>query len=432
MKRTGGRNASEWSADPWYVRTLAPSARRSEDARVRERMRQDRDAIDARIMRAVKEARISVDALTAVPQERTPGERVTMMLLAEQAANAAVKALADALEESGADPDARAGREEAWRSGAREVARIWLAEQAPARRWHALALAFAAIDASESVGTIKIAGLADVARTLPGFANALRSQAPWAAREACRVMQREALAEDASLWEIRIVQREARRLGRTEVSDEDARAALAHWRWPRVTPPLAMVAAGAGRLAPIQSDSAWANALAEEPKGRWERGDGWVATARTNEEHTGKEAAARVHAIAHGTFIGDAGERERALEEWRDSWRRSRALAGEGEIGTPRLTLIEPAYQHGMMWVFAIEGPDALLAASALEQEEIEKTAERCAQAHSVLALRVDHGVWGGHLRQCSEAPVPPARARALRALGKEMKAKAMSITRDC
>ena len=318
-----------------YAATLPPSGQRSGDAHARSHLHRCAGALARRMERAMGEAHIAGEALGAAP-ERIEGsqarkEGAVLAVLAERAGVLAARALADALAQAGALGCAEEAAEEAWTTQATADARAWLERRAAPTRWDALARAIGKARAGGAIGAVGVGALATIAGGHPEIVHRLGTVDPWVAREACRTMEIGALGEPAGRWPVRIVQRQARRMGASAVGDAEARAALADWRWPRAHPPLAVLAAGAMTLPPIEGDSAWAHALAKrwtEVAARHRRGEGdeggsaeraraasrWAERERAGEGKAIEDARERVRALARG------GRRTRgspARERWR-------------------------------------------------------------------------------------------------------------------
>ena len=421
----------QWKgATPSYAQALPPSGQRSRDAHARSYLHRRAGALKGVMERAMCDAHIGALELgwaqSLLGEAQHLRERATIAALAERAGANAARALANTLARAGVLACTEEAAEHAWAPQAKHDARAWLKRSAAPERWLALASAIGRAADDAHMAPMGIGALATVASRHPEITRKLAQVDPWVAREACRTMEIERLREPCERWPARIVQHRAEKMGAEVVSEARAEAALADWRWPRAEPPLGVVAAGAAALAPIEGDSAWANALGMADRtgvGAYEacRAGGskgvsaWAAKARQGEDQAIEEARARVRALARRHPLGaDEG----ALARWRARWGAHRALAGDGAIALPALALVEPAREHGMKWVFALENPEVLLAVGTLAGLEAREIIDVVTQKHGRLALNIECASRSGHLEQGATRAPEEAESlgRALRA----------------
>ena len=331
-----GAHERENEEEAWFARALPPSARRSGDARIRECMIRKRHAFEEAVDEALWDVQIEIGWLA----ERTASEDgAALDGLARQCTDTVVAALYDTADAEGGLGCSEAQAHAAWEEGARAHAYAWLEGHADARVWERLIRSITGAGAemsdrssggqraqrqlvrgatavgAERVDTLPMTRLVELAGRGDALAEALEKADPWVVREVCQGLWSQglwsqALDDNPALWPARAVQQQAQLLGRPEVSDADADAALAHWRWPQVRPPMTIVAGGAGRLTPIESDSGWAHALAVEGLAHWDKGDAWWKKARTGEALAGSAVAEKVRAIA-GEMVEAAGEEQK-------------------------------------------------------------------------------------------------------------------------
>ena len=204
---------------------------------------------------------------------------------------------------------------------------------APTTRWHGSA---------RSSQRARALALGD-ARARRGSARTPdRARAPWLAAEACLHLEGRALAGDERAWRAGVVRHHAHTFGRDEgLSDEAAEAALAHWRWPNAHPPLSVVAAGAGALRPIESESAWANAVRAHAHGGWEGWESalaWARKTRAGEEETRGRTIRTIESQALGwAETRWAGSAVQTLHRWAREWDANERLEGDGTRIAPAL-----------------------------------------------------------------------------------------------
>ena len=240
-------------------------------------------------------------------------------------------------------------------------------------------------------GGLALARWAALTRRGERLARALEERAPWLAGEAARHLDEKALAGDEDTWLCATVRGHARRVGRTDaISDASARDALAAWRWPNVRPPLGIVAAGAGILAPIRRDGGWANAA--EADAHESNGAGWVDPVQWARKERAKEGeieprlTASLHRVVRQWARRRGGRpRPETIERWERAWGTNAKLAGDGRSAT--LEVEERTQSPGTLgWTVRIEGPKALIARCVLQSEDRAQIAGRWRAALGDLA----------------------------------------------
>ena len=363
-------NDTQDTIERWYLNTTPSSGSRSKDAHMRERLSRKTGRIDESVETALWDTRIETKTITGADI----GNNVegTMRILSTCAGESIVEALIEEMGEDGlvtsTEEVARANK--AWSPCANAYAREWLEDEAPATHWDALVRTLREVQPDICDGALTMTRLIDLARIGPELTQRMKRIQPWIAREAWWKLPIGTIEKDEQMWEIRAVQLQARMLVRNdEVSDEDAERALKHWRWPIMRPPLEIVAAGAGRLAPLRSDSAWANAMSTETQ-RIENdvNKDWVDERRKGEETTQHQVIAEITKIA--SRIVDADKVKNAakiLERCQRAWSDDNNLEGNGDIEKPQLVPITEGEETHMMWMFKITGPEVLLAGCVLE-----------------------------------------------------------------
>ena len=386
-----------------FARTLPPSTERSNDARMRERLVRRRRAIEARIEEALWDARIEVrtlasDAIAASPEGAMEG-------LGAALADTVVTALLEACDDEGGlgctEVEARA----AWNEDGADHARAWLESHAPSAHWQGLARALAHAWPDRAGGAppdhLATIPLIEIASRGPALEEKLRSADPWVAREACANLWTSVLDEPAEMWPVRAVELVARMLGEEVPGEDAARAALADWRWPEMRPPLALIASGAGRLAPIEGDGAWAHAIAAMERDRWDSHPHWAQRMRRGEGDGVRQAMAKVRAIARESIeTPGTGAARAVLARCARAWGRSEALKGSGVLRRPRLEPVECEGERVMMWVFDVESPEALVAGAALGGKGLAHAADKHAACETTLVLGLQPSVRFGFLRE--------------------------------
>ena len=257
-------------------------------------------------------------------------------------------------------------------------------------------------------------------RTGPGPAGALADTAPWVIEVGLETATRAWLGPEPARWEAEIVQTIAREIGCGRVSEDDARAALADWRWPERSPPLNIVAAGVGRLPPITGDSAWGHACAARPRPTWDPLGADIAQVRADEARAIERPLERVRSAARHTVWAAPAQVDASLEEARALWAAQAALAGDGTLGTPRLAPGPRRHHPEMRWEIDVESPEALVAAGIWQGVGLERAIEDYLERHATISfgvattgreVRIEHGA----PRDQGERP---ARARALAEIG--------------
>ena len=390
-------------------------------------MKHRRAIIDTRIEDAITQTPIAVETFLECGTAGTPegdlpaGPERTTGMLAARVAPHIVRAIAEEAETTTGNGRPARTAHDAWAHGAEAHARRWLEARAPAAHWARLVRSIRRAQATVRDTALIVGTLAVLAEHGPAFADALDAQAPWVVRERLWGPWGDALGDDPTVWAGRIVACKAEQLGRTGVDAAAGEAALAHWRWPNVRPPLAVVAAGAGMLAPIESDSAWANACTASAKAcivsahaQWDAEGRRVRAMRAHEERCIEEAIDEVRALAREQVGGGPKKARGALEQARARWKASPALEGDGRVGTPRLVAVGPMYQHSVRWRFEVDGPEILSAASALEGVSLTDIAGKIEAGGTALVVSIDKDARKGHLVRGKALGGGRARAQAL------------------
>ena len=320
-----------------------------------------------------------------------------------------------------------AGR--AWTQATRASAAGWMHRQGDNTAWARAFDAVVEVCARSATTAITAEHLARVVRGGEKALACMERVPPWlAAKVACEGPQT-LLDEGVDAWWAWSVNTERAALGAASLGAGEAREALAHWRWPRCRPPLAMVALCHGTGA-YESDSAWAHALRMNgrPAGRAlarQARSGQLAQAaakaREDEEGRGREVRAEVERTARTVLS------PRALERARRAWARERILAGDGHLGNPQLMNDE----YGRMaWAVPIEGPEALLAATVRTglAPRVEVTLSHA------LTVHIDGATHWGEMRRrigMSESRWKAMSGAVERVLGKEIAGKTMDEERQ-
>ena len=413
--------------EAWYIKTIPTNGTRSKDAYIRERLNQRRQRIKQRVEHALWENHVELGTLES--EEIGTGNDTTIDALTQCASKWIIKTLIEEIkEEEGFECSVGQG-EEAWGRDASEHARKWLQDKAPASQWNEIMRAIQAIKPDRRDGALTMRRLVELARKGPDFARKLRTCDPWAAREACWNFPDETLDRDAKMWAICAVQGYAKALDRNhDVNEADAKEALKHWRWPTMRPPLQAVAASAGRMAPLRTDSAWANALskamaplrtdstwANDLNGAWHAASLKYPTSieeqREGEESAEQKIIAEIEHVARKSILSGVAqawcdspdemntEQKRSIvEQCKKEWKESDDLEGDGSIGQARLDTVEDSIAAQMMWVFNINGPETLLAGCRFEGKTIVEAFEKYDMRRIALAMTTDKSGNHGHL----------------------------------
>ena len=354
----------------WYANALPRSEHRSKDAYIRERLKQRTTHIDKAIEDAMLES--SIETLTLVAGDIGDDKEGTMRELSRCVGEYVTEAILDeAHKETGlTDIEEIERARKTWTPQANACAREWLEEQAPASHWDTLIRSIRSVQPEKSDGELTMTRLVDLARVGPKLAQKMKQCERWVAREAYWNIPTDTLENNEEKWKRHAVQMHARTLDwNNDVNDEDAERAIEHWRWPTMRPPLSIIAAGAGRLAPIQTDSAWANALRTMTRlAVCDPHLPWIDERRKDEEQAIRQAISKVGEITRRSV--DPNDREKAsgiIARCRRAWGGSVDLKGDGYIGTPKLRPVNDGDDIQMMWVFKITGPEVLLAGCELE-----------------------------------------------------------------
>ena len=369
---------------PWYARTAPRGASAAVDTRLRANLARDRARLDTVVHRAFEETHAVLDARAGARD----GARVLAAIITHAGTNAVDALNVAARARCGLD----ATREEAqgaWQEGAERAARAWMEGEAPGAAWEALIEGLLACEPT-GMERAELGALARLARAGAHAVRALEETPRWARRTGLRNASRLALGAEPRRWAGEIVRAVAAEIGQAPLARADAEAALAHWRWPDQDPPLEMIAAGAGKLAPIRSDSAWANACATRAKVRWDRDGVQVRAARANEEKAIEEAKAKVREAARRAMWCPRDEGGRRMARAERAWRRSTALAGDGALGTPRL---EPRAHEGrerMRWMLDVAGPETLSASAVWQGIGLEEALETYRTHASTLSMSIE------------------------------------------
>ena len=403
--------------DSWYVNAAPRSAHRSKDAYIRERLRERTKEVDQKIEDALWGSHIELGQFST-EKIGDDCER-TMGTLSAGAGDYIVETLIEEWSKEGGlgrtkRDEHRIGRPyQAWGPHARTHARRWLEAKAPISHWAAIVSAAHDAHNQSENESVSMKRLVDLVGKGPEFAKKIGSCDPWVAREACSKMPNEVLDEETTKWAIRAVQMYAKTIWSDhEVTDQDAERALEHWRWPTIRPPLAVVAACAGKMPALRTDNAWANTLTQvwlpleqwssrwpEIRLTWEETERSILQRRENEEGTANEAMNKVAENARmGVQATSAGETSTIIERCRKEWRNSEKLEGDGTIGQPRLEAVNHGRTQQMRWVFDIHGPEVLLAGCAFAKMRIEDALENYDMNRLALALSIEKTVDYGKL----------------------------------
>lgn len=296
-----------------------------------------------------------------------------------------------------------------WETSARGHARDWVARQATRTQWGCavdwtldtdrLVDTDRAIDTEQAWGDVRYRSLGRIAEIAQaGIDEALQRAPRWLRRETLAYVPPKHLRQGEAEWRRWLLEEYGRGVGRrTGVTKKQAEEALEHWRWEAVRPPLLIVAMGAGHTAPICTDSAWAHALANERSAKrlmnaqGECAEEWIKDMREGEERAHEEAHKKVRRLAI-----------RALQEWCVNpttcarmldqasalWEHDDVLEGDGRTQPPTLAP-SPDARHGrMVWTFAVNGPETVLAAGIASGQRGRDVVE--ANAPEAQTLRVD------------------------------------------
>ena len=380
-------DGTDTSNEGWYVKTFPKGPCRSRDAYIRERLRSKTERIEESIEHAFRDSYVS--AWEIVNEEIGGTSEETVRMLSECASEHIVEALIEQSRQEGGLECTRDKAIETWEPHAKAHAKAWIEKQAPAEDWDAVLRALRETKPDTGERAISMYRLRQLARRGSSMVEKIRACDPWVAREVCWHMDDEMLDEDANKWSIRIVQMESQLLTKNDNVDEaDALKALEHWRWPEMMPPLEFVASAAGRLPPLRSDSAWANAI-RTPARRVEDGHTeWVRTRRMDEEGTAREAVEKLRSVARDrVHTSTKEEAEKIIGRCRNEWEKTASLKGDGHVGLPTLDIVEDDDGGGrhMMWVFNVHGPEVLLAGCMFERMEVADVLA----AHDIARVRI-------------------------------------------
>ena len=341
---------------------------RSAAARLEATLARQWKALEHKMGRALTETWVYTDPYKVRDGDGHSSTAVLAQRGEDDAAARIAGVLANAAHGAGVSHEGLAPAQERWRRLAREDIERWRETSGPWPAWeHAL-------EAVRRLGEnaprrVTLARWALLTRGGAPLAERIARAEPWLAAEAVRTLEPSVLVQPVREWRRAVVRAHARALGREDpISDADADAALEHWRWPNARPGLAVASAGAGVLAPLASESAWANALAADPaEGLLRDALTWARAVREGEEGVRETVAGTVRAIA-STWMRSCGEDEATLERWEALWAANPHLPGDGRR-------IAPVFAPGagkanaLGWDIPIEGPRALCARAALTGE---------------------------------------------------------------
>ena len=329
---------------------------RSAAARLEAALERDWTKIEARMGRALAATRVYTDPYK-VRDSQGDTTTATLAVRAEgEAASRVSEVLAERARALGIGDESVARAEGRWRGHAREDVRRWSAATGPWPVWEQ------ALEAVRRLGesaprALSLSRWAMLARGGVPLAERLGEAEPWLAGEAALRLDASVLARPVTEWRRALVRASARALGRKDpIGDADADAALAHWRWPGARPPLGLAGVGAGVLAPLESDSAWSNALeADTSKALGRDPLEWARAVREGEEAVGEAVTDTVRDIALRWARG-AGEDEATLARWEEAWGGSPRLPGEGRRIAP---VFAPGARRAQAlgWNIPIEAP---------------------------------------------------------------------------
>ena len=379
-----------------YARTGRGGAR-SAQARLRATLEREGPALEAALERTRSESLVYID-----PQGEAPGQgqRTASDIASGGASDAAermTRALVERMLAAGAPEGEIEHARARWKRTALEDVQGWMAARCGSRHdWESILERIRGMRDLAPL-TMALGRWALLAELGSALVEKVGRADPWVASEACQTLGRDALLGPERAWPGAIVIAHARRLGRGDaVGARDAEAALADWRWPGARPPCTLVAAGAGVLAPIRGDGAWAHAIDAEGGANkvWvEDGGGktppheWARAERKGEETARARVAETVGWLARrwiGEAAGDATGTGRTLARWTDEWAANARLPGDGRRFAPALT----AQGARVVWSAAIEGPGALLARCQLSGER-PKTVMRAGGPERAPTLRL-------------------------------------------
>ena len=401
------------TGDRWYVRTAPRTGHRSKDAYIRERLRKRRKEVDRKIDQALWSSPIKISTLAKANSENNTEQRI--QALSASAGVCIIEVLIDECAKEGGlgRIDARGHREgqpyRTWGPQARAHAQRWIEAQAPKTHWDSIIKVIQHAHSESDSGTVWMRCIIEIVRKGPEIAQKMMRCDPWVIREACWRIPKKTLDEDEKRWAIQAVHLYGKIIGiEHKITDRDALEALQHWRWPTMQPPLAIVAAGAGRMAPLCSDSAWANAMNGTWGVEWKTTGTSIQERRRNENKSADKAMKKVADIAHTIVEKKHGGKTSAIiDRWREKWRKNDKIEGDGSIGVPRLETIGDKSKEKMMWVFDVHGPEVLLAGWAIERKNIEDGIDIYDMNRLSLALTIEKDGGQGNLfeRETGDRP---------------------------
>ena len=385
----------------WYLKTIPQGRRRSQDAYIRERMRRKTAHIDQVIRNAINATCVEMSEDTEEQIGDTSEE--TLHVLSGYAGKEVAEALIEETEQEGGLGCDKSEAMRVWTPHAQAHALEWLEQRAPASHWDVTLRALVETKPNAQYEGLALHRLTQLAQRGPRMAENIRACDPWVAREICWRMIDDVLDEDVKKWVVRVVQMHTKfkmLRGDNALDDQDALLAVEHWRWPTMRPPLEFIALSAGKLPPIRSDSAWANAIRTPPwrTDRNEQND-WVQSKRKSEDDTMNEAISTVSLLArHNVHTKKKTASERIIALCQRYWAKSAELKGDGRIGQPRLEAVGRSREQQMMWVFEVHGPETLLAGCTVEGKSIEQLMLTHGMNNIRLAMTLDGKIRSGKI----------------------------------
>ena len=353
--------ATAWSADRYAIARAIRQA--STRARLEARLRRAWGTIGPKMRNAALATGVEAggDAWTG---------STTRFAREWVAAGKAAHVLTRIAEEVGVTRNALKAARAEWEASVRKDVQAWTEAVAPQAAWARTHDAVARLGALIPNG-LALSRWATLVRGGEALARQIEHAPPWLAAEACLHLEGRALAGDERAWRAGVVRHHAHTFGRDEeLSDEAAEAALAHWRWPDAHPPLSVVAAGAGALRPIESESAWANAMRAHAHGGWEGWESalaWARKTRAGEEETRGRTIRTIESQAlRWAETRWAGNAVRTLRRWAREWDANERLEGDGTRIAPALAASGEG-RAPLGWTIPIEGPRTLIAHCVFE-----------------------------------------------------------------
>ena len=361
-----------------YAEAISSEAKRTKGAFARSHLIEKRRDLDEEIDEAIEQTEIETVGL----DHKCDGDNEVcvknmMEELAGFASNTIVWILLTELNAIGFGPEDRKIIRKRWTDIAGKNARAWLLKKADESKWHKIVKMLIVSNEVRANDEMTLGRLAMLARMGENLTNKLEKCDPWLQREVCCDIPDGLLGSEPQEWLRWVLAVRCGRLGGDlTMTKKQAKEALKHWKWPKVRPPLHFVGLGAGKMAPIQSDSAWANAIIQEESQFFiiEQIDNpmeWLNEARRDEETNKEKNKRSIEKIAK-EWMNEHKSRmtnsKTMIERWKDQWKQCPDLIGDGEIPEPVLEEIVIDNTRLMMWRFNVTGPETLIAACHIKK----------------------------------------------------------------